>query len=48
MGETTLEKINREKGAEIRGKYGTKKGNEIIRTIAETKGNCKYPLFGHE
>ena len=42
----SLEKINREQGAKIRGIYGTKKGNDIIRTMAEMKDNCKYPLWG--
>lgn len=46
--ENSLEKINREMGAEIRGKYGTRRGNEIIRSMAETKDGCKYPLFGKD
>ena len=46
--ENSLEKLNREHGAEIRGKYGTKKGNDIIRSIAEQKDGCKYPLFGKD
>jgi hypothetical protein len=46
--ENSLERINRERGAEIRGKYGTKRGNEIIRTMAELKDDCKYPLWGRD
>ncbi len=46
--ENSLEKINREMGAEIRGKYGTKEGNDIIRTMAESRDNCKYPLWGRD
>ena len=46
--ENSLEKINREMGAKIRGKYGIRKGNEIIRSIAETKDKCKYPLYGRD
>lgn len=44
----SLEKINRECGAELRGKYGEKMGNDIIRTMAEMKDNCKYPLWGKD
>lgn len=44
--ENSLEKINREFGAKIRGEYGIHRGNEIIRSIAEAKDGCKYPLWG--
>ena len=44
----SLEKINREMGAELRGKYGTHRGNEIIRSMAEAKDRCKYPLWGRD
>lgn len=45
----TIEKINTSgEGAKIRGKYGIKKGNEIIKKIAEVKDNCKYPLYGKD
>ena len=46
--ENSLEKINRETGAKIRGKYGTCRGNEIIRSMAEAKDGCKYPLWGRD
>lgn len=46
--ENSLERINREMGAKIRGMYGTKKGNDIIRTMAENHDNCKYPLCGRD
>ena len=42
----SLEKINNEYGARIRGTYGEKRGNDIIRQIAEERDHCKYPLFG--
>lgn len=43
----TIEKINSSnEGAKIRGKYGIKKGNEIIKKIAEINDGCKYPLYG--
>ena len=44
--ENSLERINREMGAEIRCKYGIERGNDIIRTMAEIRDNCKYPLWG--
>jgi hypothetical protein len=46
--ENSLERINREMGADIRGKYGTERGNDIIRTMAESRDNCKYPLWGRD
>ena len=46
--ENSLERINSEIGAKIRGKYGTERGNDIIRTMAESRDNCKYPLFGRD
>ena len=46
--ENSLEKINREMGAELRGKYGTRRGNEIIRSMAEAKDRCEYPLWGRD
>ena len=46
--ENSLEKINREIGAKIRGKYGIHRGNDIIRSIAEAKDGCKYPLWGRD
>ena len=42
----TLEKLNREYGAQIRGKLGEKKGNEFIRKLAEKTDRVKYSLFG--
>lgn len=46
--ENSLERINREMGAKIRGMYGIKRGNDIIRTMAEVKDGCKYPLWGKD
>ena len=46
--ENSLEKINREMGDKLRGKYGIRRGNEIIRFMAEAKDGCKYPLWGRE
>lgn len=43
--ENSLEKINREMGAKLRGEFGIRKGNEIIRSMAEVKDRCKYPLW---
>lgn len=43
----TIEKTNSSTlGAEIRGKYGVERGNDIIRSIAEAKDGCKYPFYG--
>ena len=44
----SLEKINREFGAKLRGEYGTHRGNEIIRSMAEAKDRYKYPLWGRD
>ena len=44
--EKSLEKINREIGAKLRGEYGIRRGNEIIRLMAEAKDGCKYLLWG--
>lgn len=44
----SLEKINREMGAKLRGEYGIRKGNEIIRFMAEAKDRCKYPLWSRD
>lgn len=46
--QNSLEKINREIGAELRGEYGIHRGNEIIRSIAESSDNCKYLLWGRD
>lgn len=46
--EKSLERINLQMGAEIRGKYGTERGNDIIRVMAESRDNCKYPLWGRD
>lgn len=37
-----------EVGAKIRGKFGVKKGNDILRSIAEINGNCKLPFYGRD
>lgn len=44
----SLEKINKECGAKIRGEYGVKRGNQIIKAMAEAKDGCKYPLWGKD
>lgn len=44
----SLEKINKEYGAKIRGEYGIKRGNQIIKSMAEAKDGCKYPLWGKD
>ena len=44
----SLEKINKEHGAKIRGEYGVKRGNQIIKAMAENKDGCKYPLWGKD
>ena len=44
----SLEKINKEFGAKLRGEYGTHRGNEIIRSMAEAKDGCRYPLGGRD
>lgn len=46
--ESSLEKINREMGAKLRGEYGIRRGNDIIRSMAEAKEGCKYLLWGRE
>ena len=46
--ENSLEKINREMGAKLRGEYGTRRGNEIIHSRAEAKDGRKYPLWGRD
>lgn len=35
-------------GAQVRGQYGTKNGNDLIRSMAEFNGKCKLPSYGDE
>ena len=44
----SLEKINREISDKLRIEYSTRRGNEIIRSMAEAKDGCKYPLWGRD
>lgn len=46
--ENSLERINREYGAQIRGRMGVDRGNDFIRSLAEKADGVKYPLFGRE
>ena len=46
--ENSLERINREYGAQIRGRMGVDRGNDFISSLAEKADGVKYPLFGRE
>lgn len=46
--ENSLERINREYGAQIRGRMGVDKGNDFIRSLAEKTDGVKYPMFGRD